>query len=80
MLKASPVAWTDGGLVISKLQALIKKDIKKFPAAFFSSVFGHQNPGTGLDQDPESMNPDPQLWFFSCEQKCLGHNNGTTKR
>jgi hypothetical protein len=24
-------------------------------------VFGHQNPGSGLDPDPESKNPDPQL-------------------
>ncbi len=41
-------------------------------AVFFPSVFGHQNPGSGLDPDPnshemldpypDSMIPDPQLW------------------
>jgi hypothetical protein len=42
---------------------------------FLSSVFGHQNPGPGLDPDslqmldlnpypdPDSFNPDPQLWL-----------------
>jgi hypothetical protein len=58
---------------MSKLQFLIKKRYKKL-----SSVFGHQNPGSGLDPDPypdqypnpdsleildlDSINPDPQLW------------------
>ncbi len=52
-------------------------DISKFQLYFFSSVFGHQNPGSGLDPDPDpdslemldrdpypnldSMNSDPQL-------------------
>ncbi len=29
-------------------------------ANFFPSVFGHQNPGSGMD--PDLMNSDPQLW------------------
>jgi hypothetical protein len=33
--------------------------LKASPVA---SVFGHQNPRSGLDPDPDSMNPDPQLW------------------
>ncbi len=41
-----------GGLGISKLQFLIKKGFKKISAVFFSSIFGHQNPGSGLDPDP----------------------------
>jgi hypothetical protein len=47
---------------------LDKKKGKKISAVFFSSVFGHQNPGSGLDSDPDSLempdpylNPDPQL-------------------
>ncbi len=58
-LKASHVAWTY--LLLFLL--------------FYSSVFGHQNPGFGLDQDPypdpdslemldpdlDSINQDPQL-------------------
>jgi hypothetical protein len=54
-------------LDISKLQFFFKKGY------FFSSVFGHQNPGSGLDPypdsvemldpDPDLMNPDPQLWL-----------------
>ncbi len=46
---------------------------------FFSSkVFGHQNPGSGLDPDsfemldpypdPDSMNPNPKLWYFANPQ------------
>ncbi len=60
-----------GGLGISKLQFLIKKDKNIFQLYSSSSVFGHQNPGSGLDPDsdsfekldtdPDSMNPDPQL-------------------
>ncbi len=55
----------------SKLQLLIKKKKKKIVCCIFSSVFGHQNPGSGLDPDPDSlempdpypdsMNPVPQL-------------------
>jgi hypothetical protein len=58
-----------GGLGMSKF--LIKKRKGNFVSVFFSSIFGHQNPGSELDQDPEplemldpdldSMNPDPQL-------------------
>ncbi len=59
------------------MQFLIKKDIKKISAVFFSSVFGRQNPRSGLNPnldsdslemldpvpypDPDSMNPGPQL-------------------
>ncbi len=51
---------------------------------FFSSVFGHQNPGSGLDPDslemldkdpypdPDSINPDPQLYFL--QYYCWGPN------
>ncbi len=36
-----------GGLAISsKLQILFKKETKKFSTVFFSSIFGHQNPGS----------------------------------
>jgi hypothetical protein len=35
-----------GGLGISKLQCLIRKG-RKIQLYFFSSVFGHQNPGSG---------------------------------
>jgi hypothetical protein len=50
-------------LDISKLQFLIKKRKTNFQLYFFSSVFGRQNPGSGLDQDPDSLeilNPDAQ--------------------
>jgi hypothetical protein len=46
------------GLEISKLQFLIKKE-KKIFCIFL--IFGHQNPGSGWDPDPDSMNPDPTL-------------------
>jgi hypothetical protein len=42
---------------IRKLQFFIK-------SVFFSSFFGDQNPGSGLDPDPyslEILDPDPQL-------------------
>ncbi len=29
---------------------------------FFSSIFGHQNPGSGLD--PDQMNADPQPYLL----------------
>jgi hypothetical protein len=35
----------------SQLQILIKKRFLKISAVFFYSVFGHQNPGSGLNQD-----------------------------
>ncbi len=35
-----------GGLGISKLQFLVKKSKEKISAVFFSSIFGHQNPGS----------------------------------
>jgi hypothetical protein len=35
-------------LDISKLQFLIKKE-KEISAVFFSTIFGHQKPGSGLD-------------------------------
>ncbi len=43
----------------------------KISAVFYSSVFGHQIPGSGLDQDldPDSeMNPGPQLCFAGSDQ------------
>jgi hypothetical protein len=61
-----------GGLVISKLQFFIKK--YQFFFSYKSlSIFGHQNPGSGLesdqysaykmlDPDPDSMNADPKHW------------------
>jgi hypothetical protein len=36
-----------GGLGISKLQFLIKKYLKSFPAVNFLEIFGHQNPESG---------------------------------
>jgi hypothetical protein len=60
------------GLGISKLQFLIQKR-KKIQLHFFSSDFGHQSLGSGLDPDPDScemldsdpksINPDQQLRF-----------------
>ncbi len=54
---------------IGKLRFLIKKRLKKkIAAVFFSSVFGRQNPRSGLDPCPDrdsldmlDPNPDPQL-------------------
>ncbi len=42
-----------------------KNDPQKFSAVFFSLIFGHQNPGFGLDPDPypdslEMLDADPQ--------------------
>ncbi len=66
-------------LLLSKLQFLIKNRYKKIFCRFFSSsVFRHQNPRSALDPDslemldpipypdPDSMNPDPQLWLHPC--------------
>jgi hypothetical protein len=39
-----------GGLGIAIFE---KKDIKKCSAAFFSSIFGHLNPGSVLNPDPD---------------------------
>ncbi len=61
LLRAEGFSWS---LDISKLQFLIKKDIKKFSVLCCSSVFGHQNPGSRLDPDQDSLetlNLDPQL-------------------
>jgi hypothetical protein len=41
---------------ISKLQFLSKKTYKKILLNFFSFVFGHQNPGSGLDLDSLEKN------------------------
>jgi hypothetical protein len=58
-------------LNISKLLFLIKKRYKKISAVCFP-VFGHQDPGFGLDlnPDPDSLEmlvpdsyPDPQLYI-----------------
>jgi hypothetical protein len=48
------------------LQFWIKKDKKKhIQLYFFSSGFGHQNPGSGLDLAPDSLLMlDPQLCFL----------------
>ncbi len=43
-----------GGMGISKLQVLNKKR-KKNQLLFFPQIFGHQNPGSGLDPDPDSL-------------------------
>jgi len=63
------------------------KELKKFSAVFFSSFFGHQNPGSfipfGSDPDSleilvlDSMNLDPQLCRFLNKQygilgQCFG--------
>ncbi len=42
-----------GGLVIGKLQFLKEKKYIKFSAVIFFSIFGHENPGSGLDPDPD---------------------------
>ncbi len=63
-------------LNIIKLQFLIFKKILKNFCCFFSSVFGHQNldpdpyPDSLEMLDPDSMYPDPQLWFYS-SSKCF---------
>jgi hypothetical protein len=48
-----------------KLQFLIKKRFKQFFCCiFFLQFFCHQNPESGLDLDPDSLeilDPDPQL-------------------
>jgi hypothetical protein len=45
----------------------MEKYLNKFSAIFFSYIFGHQNPGSGLDPDPypdrdslEMLDPNPQ--------------------
>jgi hypothetical protein len=64
-----------------------KKLTKNFQLYFFSSVFGHQTPRSGLDLDPEldslkmldpnpykdpdSMNPDPQLCLEANKFSCF---------
>jgi hypothetical protein len=40
-----------------------KKISKSFQLYFFSSIFGHQNPGSRLYPDQDSMNPDQQHSF-----------------
>jgi hypothetical protein len=68
------------GLRKSKYQFFwIRKRSKKFWLHFFSSIFGHQNPGSRLDldpypdslkmldpdpyPDPDSINPDLKWWI-----------------
>jgi hypothetical protein len=70
--------------MIIKLQFLIKTRFKHLQLYFFSSVFGHQKLGTGLDPDslelldpyPDAMNPDPQPCFLltACMPKNYYHN------
>jgi hypothetical protein len=62
----------------SKLQFLIKKRYITISAAFFFLNFGHQNPGSGLDPgpdsiemldpDPDSMDLDPQHCIAGCSE------------
>jgi hypothetical protein len=56
-----------------------------FSCKFFSSIFGHQIPGFGLDPDtnpdPDSMNPDPKHWdklpiATPCSCSCVVTSNG----
>jgi hypothetical protein len=71
----------NGGLGISELQFLIKKEKKKI-VVFFSSIFCHQNPGSisfsdpdsleMLDPDPDSMKPDPQHWLGNKDYSLKG--------
>jgi hypothetical protein len=42
-----------GGLGIGKLVVLDPKTIKFFFSCIFFSIFGHQNPGSGLDPGPD---------------------------
>ncbi len=56
-------------LGISALQFWIKK--KKKSAVFFKIIFSHQNPGSGLDPDPDSLellDPDPQHCLCSAKK------------
>ncbi len=46
------MSWIQPVLRISDILVRTKIDTKKnFQLYFFSSVFGHQNPGSGLDPD-----------------------------
>jgi hypothetical protein len=49
-----------GGLGINKLIFFLSKKIQKMFSCFFSSILSHQNPGSGLDPDQDSVNPDLQ--------------------
>jgi hypothetical protein len=63
-MKASPVAWT------SFMEAW---------AVFFSSlIFDHQNPGPDSPEmlDPDSVNPNPQLFFKIKRLSTLGTATG----
>jgi hypothetical protein len=42
-------------LEIKKIAIFDQKKIKKYSAVFYSSIFGHQNPGSGLDRDLYSL-------------------------
>ncbi len=53
-----------GGLGIGKLYFLIKKNLVFFPA-----VFGHQNPGSGLDPDRYPIVLFVQNWKFNYQIK-----------
>jgi hypothetical protein len=43
------------------MKFLFKKRFLKISAVFFSSVFGHQIPGSGLDPDPDSLEMMAQI-------------------
>jgi hypothetical protein len=63
-----------GGLGISKLHFfIIKRFSKNFGCIFFSSIFGHQNPGAGLDPDSLELNPDPVNLFVCGCGRTLGY-------
>ncbi len=58
-----------GGPGISKF--LIEKSKKMSAVFFFSSIFGHQNPGCGLDPDSlEMLDPDryPDPHWYKVER------------
>ena len=57
------------------MQLQSKKDIKKISAVFFFFNFGNQNPGSGLDPDPDSLemlDPDPDSMDPDPQQKIAG--------
>ncbi len=59
-----------------KCIAILDQKRKKKSAVFFKIIFSHQNPGSGLDPDPdslESLDPDPQHCLCSAKK---GSANG----
>jgi hypothetical protein len=72
----SPVTWTSF-MEISKLPFLIKK-YHFFCSCRLFSIFGHQNPGSVLDSDPnryiqlKMLDPDPDLESVNPDPKHCG--------